>query len=186
MSLRRGAKDALTTTPKLASYATLRTLESSPRVDANPWAARVRRAGWLLLLHLLLVLAAVGPPVPPAALLLLRWTLLLLLLQRRGRRRRQHAGGTAARRGGDQGRGGGHLCLIRQAQLLEGERSTALEKVIPASLAIVKGIIVNVLVSRIWGVSYVLYILPFGPNSIERIVHCSSSSPIVTWYHSHG
>ena len=26
---------------------------------------------------------------------------------------------------------------------------------------------VNVLVSRVWGVSYVLYILPLGPNSIQ-------------------
>ena len=79
MSLRRGAKDALTTTLEVASCATtaatLRTLQSSPRVDANPWAARVWCARWLLLL-----LPAVGPPVPPAALLLLRWTLLLLLL----------------------------------------------------------------------------------------------------------
>jgi len=38
---------------------------------------------------------------------------------------------------------------------------------------------VNVLVSRVWGVSYVLYILPFGPNSIQHTVQ-SSSSPIVT------
>ena len=83
MSLRRGTKDALTTTPELASCATLRTLESSPRVDANPWAARVRCARWLLLL----LLAALGPPDPLAALLLLsalllllRWMLQLMLL----------------------------------------------------------------------------------------------------------
>ena len=111
MSL-RGAKDALTTMLELASGATMLTLQSSPRVDANPWAARVRCARWLLLL-----LAAVGPPVPPAALLLLsallllllRWTLLLLLqgwarlllLQRRGRGRHRQAGRAAPRRGGD-------------------------------------------------------------------------------------
>ena len=90
MSL-RGAKDALTTTPELASGTTMLTLQSSPRVDANPWAARVRCMRWL---RLLLLLAAVGPPVPPtallllSALLLLRWTLLLVLLQRRGQGRR--------------------------------------------------------------------------------------------------
>ena len=100
VSLRRGAKNALTAALELGSCTTTPTLRTlgSPRVDADPWAARVRRARWLLLL-----LAAVGPPVPPAALLLLsallllllRWMLLLLLLgwarllllQRRGRGR---------------------------------------------------------------------------------------------------
>ena len=119
MSLRRGAKDALTTTLEVASCATtaatLRTLQSSPRVDANPWAARVRRARWLLLL-----LAAVVPPALTATLLLLSallllWRTLLLVvvwawLHDEGQRRRRLAERAAPRQGGDQSRGDGHLC----------------------------------------------------------------------------
>ena len=52
VSLRRGAKNALTAALELASCTTTPTLRTlgSPRVDADPWAARVRRARWLLLL----------------------------------------------------------------------------------------------------------------------------------------
>ena len=77
MSLRRGAKNTLTAALELASCTTTPTLCTlgSPRVDADPWAARVRRARWLLLL-----LAAVGPPAPTAMLLLLATLLLLLLI----------------------------------------------------------------------------------------------------------
>ena len=81
MSLRSGTKNALTATLELTSCTTTPTLRTlgSPRVDADPWAARVRRARWLLLL-----LAAVGPPAPTAMLLLaallLLWRTLLLLL----------------------------------------------------------------------------------------------------------
>ena len=80
MSLRRGAQNALTAALELCAIAaTLRTLESSPWVDADPRTARVRCARRLLLL-----LAAVGASAPPATLLLLltallRWALLLLL-----------------------------------------------------------------------------------------------------------
>ena len=80
MSLRSGTKNALTAALELTSCTTTPTLRTlgSPRVDADPWAARVRRARWLLLL------AAVGPPAPTATLLLLaallRRTLLLLLI----------------------------------------------------------------------------------------------------------
>ena len=80
MSLRRGAQNALTAALELCAIAaTLRTLESSPWVDADPRTARVRCARRLLLL----LLAAVGASAPPATLLLLtallRWALLLLL-----------------------------------------------------------------------------------------------------------
>ena len=79
MSLRRGAQNALTAALELCAIAaTLRTLESSPWVDADPRTARVRCARRLLLL----LLAAVGASAPPAPLLLtalLRWALLLLL-----------------------------------------------------------------------------------------------------------
>src|SRR6185312_2531580 len=76
----RGAQNALTAALELcAIVATLRTLESSPWVDADPRTARVRCARRLLLL----LLAAVGASAPPATLLLLtallRWALLLLL-----------------------------------------------------------------------------------------------------------
>ena len=79
MSLRRGAQNALTAALELCAIAAaLRTLESSPWVDADPRTARVRCARRLLLL-----LAAVGASAPPATLLLLtallRWALLLLL-----------------------------------------------------------------------------------------------------------
>lgn len=79
VSLRRGAQNALTAALELCAIAaTLRTLESSPWVDADPRTARVRCARRLLLL-----LAAVGASAPPATLLLLtallRWALLLLL-----------------------------------------------------------------------------------------------------------
>jgi len=78
VSLRRGAQNALTAALELCAIAaTLRTLESSPWVDADPRTARVRCARRLLLL------AAVGASAPPATLLLLtallRWALLLLL-----------------------------------------------------------------------------------------------------------
>ena len=81
VSLRRGAQNALTAALELCAIAaTLRTLESSPWVDADPRTARVRCARRLLLL------AAVGASAPPATLLLLtallRWALLLLLLRR--------------------------------------------------------------------------------------------------------
>ena len=77
--LRRGAQNALTAALELCAIATtLRTLESSPWVDADTRTARVRCARRLLLL-----LAAVGVSAPPATLLLLtallRWALLLLL-----------------------------------------------------------------------------------------------------------
>ena len=77
VSLRRGTKNALTAALELGSCTTTPTLRTlgSPRVDADPWAARVRRARWLLLL-----LAAVGPPAPTAMLLLLATLLLLLLI----------------------------------------------------------------------------------------------------------
>jgi len=80
VSLRRGAQNALTAALELCAIAaTLRTLESSPWVDADPRTARVRCARRLLLL----LLAAVGASAPPATLLLLtallRWALLLLL-----------------------------------------------------------------------------------------------------------
>ena len=83
VSLRRGAQNALTAAQELCAIAaTLRTLESSPWVDADPRTARVRCARRLLLL----LLAAVGASAPPATLLLLtallRWALLLLLLRR--------------------------------------------------------------------------------------------------------
>ena len=91
VSLRRGAQNALTAALELCAIAAaLRTLESSPWVDADPRTARVRCARRLLLL-----LAAVGASAPPATLLLLtallRWALLLLrrallLLRDRGRR----------------------------------------------------------------------------------------------------
>ena len=91
VSLRRGAQNALTAALELCAIAaTLRTLESSPWVDADPRTARVRCARRLLLL------AAVGASAPPATLLLLttllRWALLLLrrallLLLRDGGRR---------------------------------------------------------------------------------------------------
>ena len=90
MSLRRGAQNALTAALELCAIAaTLRTLESSPWVDADPRTARVRCARRLLLL------AAVGASAPPATPLLLtallRWALLLLrralLLLRDGGRR---------------------------------------------------------------------------------------------------
>ena len=79
VSLRRGAQNALTAALELCAIAaTLRTLESSPWVDADLRTARVRCARRLLLL-----LAAVGASAPPATLLLLtallRWALLLLL-----------------------------------------------------------------------------------------------------------
>jgi len=78
VSLRRGAQNALTAALELyVIAATLRTLESSPWVDADPRTARVRCARRLLLL-----LAAVGASAPPATLLLLlllRRALLLLL-----------------------------------------------------------------------------------------------------------
>jgi len=78
VSLRRGAQNALTAALELCAIAaTLRTLESSPWVDADPRTARVRCARRLLLL----LLAAVGASAPPATLLLtplLRWALLLL------------------------------------------------------------------------------------------------------------
>ena len=82
VSLRRGAQNALTAALELCAIAaTLRTLESSPWVDADPRTARVRCARRLLLL-----LAAVGASAPPATLLLLtallRWALMLLLLRR--------------------------------------------------------------------------------------------------------
>ena len=92
VSLRRGAQNALTAALELCAIAaTLRTLESSPWVDADPRTARVRCARRLLLL----LLAAVGASAPPATLLLLtallRWALLLLrralLLLRDGGRR---------------------------------------------------------------------------------------------------
>ena len=75
----RGAQNGLTAALELCAIAaTLRTLESSPWVDADPRTARVRCARRLLLL-----LAAVGASAPPATLLLLtallRWALLLLL-----------------------------------------------------------------------------------------------------------
>jgi len=78
VSLRRGAQNALTAPLELCAIAAaLRTLESSPWVDADPRTARVRCARRLLLL------AAVGASTPPATLLLLtallRWALLLLL-----------------------------------------------------------------------------------------------------------
>ena len=87
VSLRRGAQNALTAALELCAIAaTLRTLESSPWVDADPRTARVRCARRLLLL----LLAAVGASAPPATLLLLtallRWALLLLLLRDGGRR----------------------------------------------------------------------------------------------------
>ena len=117
MSLRRGAKNALTAAQELASCTTtpaLRTLGGSPWVDADPWAARVRRARWLLLL-----LAAVVPPAPTATLLLLSalllmWRTLLLVvvwawLHDGGQRRRRLAERAAPRQGGDQSRGDGHL-----------------------------------------------------------------------------
>ena len=74
----RGPQNALTAALELCAIAaTLRTLESSPWVDADPRTARVRCARRLLLL------AAVGASAPPATLLLLtallRWALLLLL-----------------------------------------------------------------------------------------------------------
>ena len=77
VSLRSGTKNALTAMLELTSCTTTPTLCTlgSPRVDADPWAARVRRARWLLLL-----LAAVGPPAPTTTLLLLATLLLLLLL----------------------------------------------------------------------------------------------------------
>ena len=77
VSLRSGTKNALTAALELTSCTTTPTLCTlgSPRVDADPWAARVRRARWLLLL-----LAAVGPPAPTAMLLLLATLLLLLLI----------------------------------------------------------------------------------------------------------
>ena len=80
VSLRRGAQNALTAALELCTIAaTLRTLESSPWVDADPRTARIRCARRLLLL----LLAAVGASAPPATLLLLtallRWALLLLL-----------------------------------------------------------------------------------------------------------
>ena len=74
VSLRSGTKNALTAALELTSCTTTPTLRTlgSPRVDADPWAARVRRARWLLLL-----LAAVGPPAPTATLLLLAALLLI-------------------------------------------------------------------------------------------------------------
>jgi len=51
VSLRRGAQNALTAALELCAIAaTLRTLESSPWVDADPRTARVRCARRLLLL----------------------------------------------------------------------------------------------------------------------------------------
>jgi len=67
-----------------------------------------------------------------SALLLLWRTPLLLVwawLHDGGRRRRRSAGRAAPRRGGgDQSRGGGHLGLICQAQLLEGEAIDGLDE----------------------------------------------------------
>ena len=128
VSLRSGTKNTLTAALEFTSYTTTPTLRTlgSPRVDADPWAARVRRARWLLLL------AAVGPPAPTATLLLWRTLLLLLIgawLHHGGRGRRRLAGGTApSRRRGDQSGGGGHLGLICQAQLLEGEEIDGLDE----------------------------------------------------------